>query len=71
MPSRKSDAGSLQLIGWSFASAPRRTLAKLCDKAGATTYIGVQHLVTAPDLFGRLSGEDQAKVQAMLMGVPA
>lgn len=71
MAARKSDAGSLQLIGWSFESAPRRTLAKLRDEAGATTYIGVQHLVTAVDLFGRLSPDDQAKVQVMLMGVAA
>lgn len=70
MAARKSDAGSLDLIGWSFENKPRRTLAKLRGRDG-TTYIDVQFLVSAPEYFERLSSGDQAKVMAMVTGVAA
>ncbi len=70
MAARKSDAGALQLIGWSFASFPRRTLVKLKEPDGVT-YIDVKRVVGAPEYFERLSDADQAKVMAMVTGTAA
>ncbi len=67
MAAGKSDTGPLELIGWSFESAPRHTLAKLRDSTGDVTYIGVQHLITAPEMFGRLSAYDQRKVMVIVL----
>lgn len=67
MTSRKRDAGALQLIGWSFETNPRRTLAKLKEPDGVT-YIDVQRVVGAPEYFERLSTADQAKVMVMITG---
>ena len=67
----KHEAGRLELAGWSFETNPRRTLAKLREADGAVTYIGVQLLVTAPELFSRLTSAEQAEVMAMATGVAA
>lgn len=67
MAARKSDAGPLQLIDWSFETNPRRTLAKLKESDGVT-YIDVRRLVTVPGLFARLSSDEQAQVMAMITG---
>lgn len=60
----------LKLVGWSFESRPRRTLAKLQSVRGDVTYIDVQHLVSEPEYLLRLLPADQAKAMAMLDGGP-